>query len=80
MTANLAIIFALMFSLSSSASPVENERRRAPAAATIRSERHVVQKRLTAEDVLGDLHTQESTIINDNSTATQCLGSKISRY
>ena len=79
MTANLAIMFALILALSSSARPVENERRRTPAA-TIRSERHVRQKRTTAEEALGDLHTQESAIINDNSTAIQCLGSKISLY
>ena len=65
MTANLAIMLALILALSSSASP-ENGSRRAPAA--VRSERHVVQKRLTAEDVLGDMHTQESGVINENIT------------
>lgn len=77
LTAAVNLALALVLALSSCApTPVESKQGASPEVEAVRSRRHVVQKRLTAEDVLGDLHTQESATINENISASHCLGSK----
>ena len=64
LTASLVITLVLVLMLSSCPTPMESKR--GPSAVR---KRHIVQKRLTAEDVLGDMHTQESGVLSES----QCL-------
>ena len=74
LTASLVITLVLVIVLSSCPTPTES--RRGPAAVR---KRHVVQKRLTAEDVLGNMHTQQSEVLNAENSANQCLDSKCAK-
>ena len=65
--ASLAITLVLVLALSSCLTPMQSRRGPAPVR-----KRHVVQKRLTAEDVLGDMYTQQSGVLSES----HCLDGK----
>ena len=64
----LALVLALSICATST---VEQIWRADRGPSAVRNKRHVVQKRATFEEVLGDMHTQHSEILNENLTASQ---------